>query len=754
MFDKLATPDQNEMGNLLGVTQALARELKQKGNGLVHERQVDYMIALESANPLSGTEINDIRTNHGKLEKVLKDMFQTKGLVQNMEPNQPVSHKHPRWKQEFTAAQWKAGAVVLGAMGAEGQNAVAYMRKAAAALESFTPQAGVADFNLFQSSPDFGYVASNPALESFDARQLEAFIPVSAVYNVQAARQEEACEALYPTVVLTPDQTGLEISVRRVMVHNEIRHSQTGKVTDFNRVNLMNAIRDHRILGNDTTTAVPIWVQGDTENNACFSADVPAYDIELQGVTKKTAPLMPGIEVDLLGLANLAQVQPNGTLDQWDSLDLRLTLDAIYLKIVDSDDNESVVKIVTKRLPMTGYFRSFEGLENDVNLAFLSKTIPLTGTTKDITNVNAEALDYLRGGPRTDWVVQLGVQMNGRGNLEFGRVSATPANITIEAVLDKQSDGTYAKVTDPAAIAAVKADLASITVVGYDLGAFRSNLNRRSLGIITTTVAQRERHIVPLHPPIMCASPLTATVTNTDIAAPIVATRIRNSNNAITKLFEYDAQLASLAQAYDQRLAIPQIEGIGANLVKPYHSYRPVDVFAIVNSQKSQDRAADVSAALINVIRDEAYRAYMNSNYQPALNAETGNLTETPQLIIVTDPVTMRHLLVSGDTRTASIGFDFQILESQDLRMVNQIFITFARKGQTGIDPLSFGFMAWIPELATNLPITRNGGTTQEIQVQARTLHVNTLPILIHIEVDNLSKAVSDNVPLPFKDVT
>lgn len=744
MNDKFAADNASEMGNLLGVTRAIGREFDSKGSALTTPKHLEYMISLESA--IDPIQVGEIKATHRTLEKMLREQFIQTGLIDD---SVTTAKNTPRWKEQFTSAQWRAGAIVMAAK----SDPVAYMRRACA-MEALTPTAGVADFGISFSNSEFDYRPNNAALESFDARQLDSFMPFSVTYNIQSARQDEAGEALYPTVVLTPDQTGIEISVRRVQVHNEIRHSNQGKPTDFSRVNLIDAIRDHRILSNDTTVALPIWIDGDAANNASFSTEIAPSIVQLQGVDKKTAPLLPGIEVDLLGLANLAQVQPNGNTDQWDSLDLRLTLDTIYLKVTSTTGPAtSLIKVSTKRLPYTGYYKSYEGLENDVNLNFISKSIPLAGTTKDTSGVVATALNYLTTGGRANWVVNLGIQMNGRGNLEFGTVSATPAAITIESIVNKNPDGSYTKITDAAVIAALKAELPTISIVGYELGAFRANLNRRSLGIICTTVAQRERHTIPLGAPITCASPLTQTATNTDVAAPITATRIRNSNQAITKLFEYAGQLESLHVAYDQRLPIPQIEGIGANLIKPYFEKDVFDVFTHVNSIKSQDRAADVSAALINKIREMTYRAYMNSNYQPALNAESGGVGETPQLIIVTDPVTMRHLLVAGDTRTASIGFDFQIIESQDLRMVGQIFCTFARKGQNGIDPLSFGFMAWIPELATNLPITRNGGTTQEIQVQPRTLHVNTLPILLQITVENLSSAVSNSVAVPFRDV-
>ncbi len=74
--------------------------------------------------------------------------------------------------------------------------------------------------------------------------------------------------------------------------------------------------------------------------------------------------------------------------------------------------------------------------------------------------------------------------------------------------------------------------------------------------------------------------------------------------------------------------------------------------------------------------------------------------------------------------------------------------MTFVRDGQAGPDPLSFGFMAWMPELATSLPMTREGALVNEVMVQPRYLHINTCPILMLIKVKNLGTAVAGKVPI------
>ncbi|MDR8378306.1 hypothetical protein FPK36_23450, partial [Acinetobacter baumannii] len=62
----------------------------------------------------------------------------------------------------------------------------------------------------------------------------------------------------YPTTVVPPEQGGLDITVRRTLVHNAIQHSNTGKATNWNRKNLVDAAMDHTILADESTSLVPV----------------------------------------------------------------------------------------------------------------------------------------------------------------------------------------------------------------------------------------------------------------------------------------------------------------------------------------------------------------------------------------------------------------------------------------------------------------------------------------------------------------
>jgi len=734
----------NRTGDLAAVLARIETRLNEQGSAMTNKTVGELMISQESLTDEARDALDDYSN---KAHKLLKDTY--------------FELKISTEEGKYTDAQWEAGAVILAAGGAAGR----YARNAMTVL---TPKGGDENVTVIDSlgSSGFDYrgvsAHAKASMEAFDDRELAKSVPFSAVFNIQAARQDEFGETFYPTTVITPDQVGLEISCRRTMVFNETRHENTGKPTDFGRRHLVEGVVDYKLLESEATLAVPVFIVGNTENNAKFTAtaDLPTHTRVVNGESVVTSALKPGVELDLIGLSQTAATLATGQMDVTDSLDVRVVLENVYLKIHGATANAgagvtSVFKLDTSTLPLSQFQKSAEGADRQVNLNFTTVDLVLTKDTKTVAGVAAasSALEYLTAGAAVNYVVRLAVDVNGRANLELGSVKVTSSPVTVDSVWEHNpTDGSYSKVTG-SAFDNLVAEFDAISLIGYDLIATRSNINRRTRGLMVSVLEIVEKHSIPLGAPITCPNPVTATRTAADLAAPIQAARIRNSNNAVTKLLRYKDTLSSLHISTDRSQPVPNVEGLGRLVLRPFYEELDLDLAEVTSSVKSSDRAEDVSAALINAIRDISYRMYRNSAYQAALDAQTGGTGEKPWLYIGTDQYTHRHLIVPGDTRTASIGFEHKIVTSPDARVYGQIFLTFGRPNQPGPDILSFGCMAWMPELATTIQITRNGSTTIETMVQPRTLHVNTCPLLAVINVKNLDIAVADQMPILTKSV-
>lgn len=581
-----------------------------------------------------------------------------------------------------------------------------------------------------------------PALESYDERNLTEYSHYSVVFNMQASRQDPFGEAFFPTVTVSPDQGGLDITIQNQVVMREYRHAATGRAADFKKRGLTDAFVDHTLLADEDTKIVP-YRATDNSNQAAFiaSALVAPYNVTVAGIAIPTAPYKIGEELDILGLSQHPSLLSGGVMDNTDAVDARLAISALYL---DTGNSEPAAKLSLANLPRVQFNKSPEGHYRETVLQFTTRDILIDGTNKAVDGTNLTAFAAIAS---NNFRVRLAVDVQGTANLETGNVTVSSSKLRIVEIRNQAGDLVD---TSAGAGATVAAALAGVTVAGYDLEARRTNSNRRTRGILLNTDYFTERFAVPLGSPISVPRPVNAERDAADLKLLVNTARVRNSNDAVTTLFNYADTLRTYVRGPKFAETAPAVIGSGRHYVTAFYEEHTLDMLDAINSTKSHEKAADVSAAMINGLRDVLFRMIRDSKYLAALQVVTGGTEEMPRAVIGTDSVIARHLMVSGDTRTFGELFkDFDIVHSQDRRMRNTIFVTLSRRGAPAPDPLSFGCMAWMPELTSAVDITRSGSLSREVMVQPRKLHIPLLPILAKITITNLSQALGQKIGTP-----
>ena len=695
--------------------QLFGEQIKNGGASFVGADTTNNLISMES---LNGAQAQNLVSAYEEMQDTIRQTLQGVGL------------------EGFDDVGLQAGAVAAMAAG----NPAAY------AEQAYNGRASADGATLVDpvTMGDAGAIDTREvaALEAFDDRELREHLPTSIVFNVYGARQDEFAEAFYPTVVVTPDQAGLDVSVSRMLVFSEVRRA-TGAAANFNKKNLIDAAVDATILADEHTALVPARLS-DNSNASFFvpSTLVASYFKDVAGVAVPTAPLAMGKTVDLIGISQYQPLIGAGILDSTDSLDARIVLQRLILQVAAG---EAGVAFNVERLPRASFVKSVEGNYREMNLQFATQDLVINAGTRQVDGSTvAEFADITSN----NYTVRLSVAVNGTANVEIGNVKLFASAIEVASITD--ASGNLVS-TAGGAGATIKAALEAMTIAGYELKAARTNANRRTRGLILDTTVETERYTIPLGSPISVPSPASSNRDAADLKALIAASRIRNSNNAVTTLLNSAASLKAYLAGPKRKDALPQVGGIGRFLVEPFFEEHDLDLELSINSIKSHEKAADVSAVLINAIRDVSYRMYRDSRYRAALDALTAGTGAEPTLVVGTDEVLVRHLMVDGDTRTFGAGFkSFEIVASKDRRVANKIFITFRRdEAKSAADALSFGTHAWIPELASTIVVSRNGATTKETMVQPRSLHVTHLPILAQINVQNLSKVLADRIDQP-----
>jgi len=637
--------------------------------------------------------------------------------------------------------QLAAGALVMSAVG----NPADFNKKAM--TYNVVSQEGIHVVPVDSASAgDYGYLEGTPSMEAFDNTNLTDFLTASVTYNIQAARQDAFGELFFRTVPLTPEHGGVDMSVRDRLVMNTTRHDSIGNPTNFKEKRLLQAAINHKILDNEPLTLVP-EVRADGQNAQYFVpvAAVANRVVDLGNRTITTRPLVIGKEVNLIGVAQNTLMAKNGVANNTDSLDRTVGVQTIYIRTAAGGD---VLSFDISNLPRSNFNKPAEGRGQEKVLTFSNRSLQLNAKTRlhsgaDVTDA---ALTEIVAQNLT---VRLQVRLTGSVDLEYANAIVDgPAKVGIYSIMNARGEK-LAK--DDAVYQAIASGLENMEVFAWEPKARLSNANKREEGLLLNSSEWTERYPVPLGQPLSIPSPLAENRPASDINDLIAAARLRNSNNAVTKLLEYADALESITLTEyhaDEYLDLPEIEGIGRFLVNPWFRRQKLKVNEIINSLKSHERLADLSAVLVNAIRDGVYDAYRDSNIKTALDVISGYTGEKVKVLIGTDPVLSRYIMTPGDTRTLADDLEFEKVSTMDARMKDKIVYTFGRDGE-GLDPLNFGSHLWVTELIHHTQVHRDGANYREAMVHPRSRHVVHLPILGIIEVEGLNEVVNGRVDLP-----
>lgn len=658
--------------------------------------------------------------------------------------NEDFSNPH---ENIFNDNSYQAASVIMAAQ----SNPGAYQNKALRVEEMHGE--GVINPDLVGTAGSLNY--TDTGLEAFDESELRNFLPESIMFNMSAVRQNPFSEMYYKTIVVAPTQPGLDISVQRPLVYPDQRRDYSTEYGNWDHRNLLDGVIDHTILDNNAVKVIParLTTPEDTTDNFAPAADVAPNEVTVEGTTYETAPLVVGKNIPLLQLATHPGLRKAGDPDFTDALDPRVALENVYLK-VDNGDGTSVIRLNTHRLPGVQWLKSPEGRDRDMVLNFSNQDLALTGKTLAADASVPSALTALQASGQEDTIVRLKTTIMGRANLQFGEVEVTSARVSVAGVYRRVGTGNYQELVDPSTAASIESALGTMEILYFDVEGTRSLLNKHTRGLIIDTMMVQEKFPILMGQPLTSLKPVSSPTTNDSAAIEslIAGARIRNDNNAVTKLLNYAETLEAMDPNTNRDTDVPEIEGMARFFVRPYFERREVDLLNAVNSVKSHERALDVRATLVNEIRRWTYSALKHSGYAAACDYMPGGDIE---VLIGTDRELANHIQIDGDTRLTGLNVQYQMQTSDDQRIYDKIILGISRRSNaSGVDILGFGTHVWVPELVGTTNIDRQGRTSRELTVQLRNRHINMVPIMAILEVSNLKEAVTEYIDYKTVDVT
>lgn len=584
-----------------------------------------------------------------------------------------------------------------------------------------------------------------PAMEAYDESNNRDSVVYTVAYNFLAAKQNDFGETFYPTHVVSNDNVGVTVSLRLIQVYDDIKRNVNGALARFNRKNIVKALIDSTILKNEMTRVVPV-VRPASLANFVDPALVPAAAVVLEGESINTAPLKVGVEMDIIGLSQTDTLLAAGVMDRTDGLDRSINLQNVYIQVGADVLSYNVSNLATSNFlaqPQENYKRHA--------LNFNSHSLVVNKSKKRADNT---ALVELAAVVTEDLILQLKINMTGTVNIEEGGLVVYGNSIKIEKAFD--AAGVELALTH-AKVAPLVAKFATAVIFGYTLKAYRNNLNKRQRGQLLDTTYQNQTWTLPLRSPVSVIRPPNADsqTDSGDLASLVAATFARTSNEAVTTLLETAALLKEFVDSRVPTSLAPDLFGVARELVEPTYIGETLDVNAVINSVSSHEKAADIQAVLAQKIRDIGSRLYRDSGFQAVIETKVAGVEGEPTILVGTDPMTARYLMVDGDTRLTGPTFNYKVVTTPDERMQGKLVIALGYPDQSEgtLNPIHFGYMLWSPEATIVIPQARGDQISKELTVMPRFRHITNVPVMGMVEVKNIPDVVSKKISIDFRNV-
>lgn len=606
--------------------------------------------------------------------------------------------------------------------------------------------------NEFVSAGANGSIATLPAkslpsLESFDEKETEKWREHSYAINMIVAKQHEFAELFYRTYIVTPDQAGFQLSIRRNLVwEGWTGEGLGGEKQEISKRNILQGLLDYTTLETNSTELIPVIQSGENDEQFISPSVLPAQTVKQGKDTFDTNFLKfseNGEGFNLLMLAQTPSRLKKGSMTFTDSLDSRIALKQLLISITKGGTTE-LIALDVNRDQYAAYTATREFNFRLMQLKFHT-SLGLGDQTTTVAGAESALLkDLFDLGYR----IELDVKVDGEMNVENGNGDTSLRALRLARVFDKE--GKEIALTD-SRVSAVLSGL-TVTGVGYSLEARLTNINQLEMGLLIDSDVQKQGFMIPTLPPLVIVKPAMVEDDKTypRLEALTTAYRIQMRNNAVTTLLNRADTLKSylgvdVPHPIESNLGL---EGVGQYYVRPYYNEATIDVLNDLNNLTSAAKQTDIQGLIVSKINEMVYTADQLTGYTAALEAAFSGRSPKPHVAIGTDMRLPQYIQINGDDRTVGIGYDYTIARISDLRMKDKIVMTFILPNESEPHPLQHGVLGFIPEYLVDFNMIRNQRIGREIRLTPRYRYFNFLPIMLVITVINLEEAIAQRTAL------
>lgn len=592
--------------------------------------------------------------------------------------------------------------------------------------------------------------------EAFDQQDLSKVIFYSIAYNLAMSRQDSFGELFFPTIVISPDQGFIAVTLNYGVLYNDFLRNVDGKPDKdlYKRVSIIKTLYRNEVFAGNRYKVVPVYNEK-SASKEFFVESLKRVD-NTTGEEIVTAPLKFGKELSLLGISQTEASLAKGKYDVTDALDRALVVRDVFFSLTGpadgaQGDQTEIFKFDASLYPDAKFIYINQGHYKNLTLQFRSDSIGLnTRRSKTASGVESKILKVLPDG----YNIVLEVVITGTTNTQSSDTVLYGNKIELKEIRNAAGDIVPATDAEYTKIAAV---VKSAALVGYNLDAYRTNSNVRTRGQLVMTEAITRQYVVNTRSGVSGLAPIGEFGGNDEMA------KLQQHTNLAGAFMNNDGVQTLITNLDNLRFAKNggvldkfNLDGVSQVLVDPYFEEITIDLSKVVDSRESSRRDDDVRNHLRSRIKNMVMDMILKSNYAVAHDALRGNFGEKIGVIIGTDP-NIRRLIVDQESVFAlSDKLEAHVESTFNPLMKGKIVISlsvFDQNRNTTINPLSYGNMLTSPSVVFEVQTQRNNAIQRELYVIPRYVHIVNLPIAAVINITDIN-SVFDKVAVNFNEVT
>lgn len=610
------------------------------------------------------------------------------------------------------------------------------------------------------------HLGSELGNESFDSENVVNNMHLTVGVAGQVAATKTDADFLFPKVVVDQKTTNYSITASRTVIEPKFYHATGGAVTDWGKLNLLDAAVKDDMLRKEMNVFVP-ELNSNSEYFANADYITPWKVTRSDGVEVTTSFLSGSQDTNLVGISTSKGMEKNQAATILDRIDEGAKVSGLVLAVGDVANKESIYLNTLAANHSTFTKSQTESESNVRGVTFGSTTMMLSLTNyvkpkqfgKEIGGFSniadiAELKALVDAG-----YTKVGFKVSNSYTLDLsdGTFTTTVATPVITYIEKSDAVGVNAiesaQSTHKALLDAVKA-----TYLATDVNATLSNATLKLSGDQIGSQDLSKNYTLSVRTPVEIRKDVLSKLDDAEgIKMLSQALTFRRDDETVAELHDWfnwaEANLGTEGVSDSLR---KDLDIVGLHwLLKPYVKRIQINLDELLKEEDTTSKLDVLEVGLVTRIQDELVQMVQETNLRSVLRTHGTKADAIPGFGVYGDSRLTSYIMRTGEDRTLGDGSTIQsaplVHPTDRINMRDTLYIMPRAESYSNEKDRVLGFGHAIEITPVVVKRARDNGIAHD-QVQIWPIYTNivTNPMLLRVEVEGLDqyfqKASADKV--------